>query len=298
MVGQLSVAVTVLGSREIVRRLLAPEGPPFPQNFAYLFGIAGVIFVIAGFALSNIKEEKHAEAQRPGPTLREFMPFLGTILRTDKEFRNFARTRVLFDMATMAIPFYIIFGETMLKLNSENVVGDSILAITIGNAIGSLIFGWFSHRSGSRTVIRVMGFAILLHPLLALSSAFLGVPALYAVFLVLGIAMTGVAPGYFDWVIIHSPPDRRPIYLGLTNTISAISNLAPTFGGIVLAALLGIFVPGTAYMILFILAAVMAMAGLISSLSLVEPRNQPKNDSEVIEIAPSNEVVEVTQGAK
>src|SRR5262249_16757911 len=128
MLAQFSVAIVVLGSRELVRRLLAPDGPPFPTNFAYLFATAGMIFVIAGICLTNIKDERIRVRHQPGPTLRELLPFLVTLLRTDKAFRTFARTRVLFDLATMAIPFYIVFGENVLKLNSANVVGDSILA--------------------------------------------------------------------------------------------------------------------------------------------------------------------------
>lgn len=274
MIGQLSVAIAVLGSREVVRRLLAPDGPPFPQNFAYLFAIAGVIFVVAGICLANIKDEKVVATHTPGPSIRELLPYLKTLLRTDKDFRIFARTRVLFDLATMAIPFYIVYGENVLKLNSENAVGDSILALTIGSAIGSLIFGWLSHRSGSRAVIRVSGCAIVLHPLLALSSTYLGVPALYAVFLVLGFVGASTTPGYFDWIITQAPDDRRPIYLGLTNTISAISNLAPVVGGIILGALFTVFSVSSSYWILFILAAGMAFMGLISSLSLSEPRKR------------------------
>ena len=295
MVGQLSVAVAVLGSREVVRRLLAPDAPPFPTNYAYLFVIAGVMFVIAGVCLANIKDEAIVATHKPGPTLRKLLPFLRTVWRTDGAFRTFARTRVLFDLATMAIPFYIIFGENVLKLNSENAVGDSILTLTIGNAIGSLVFGWLSHRSGSRAVIRAAGGAIFLHPLLALSSAFLGVPALYAVFLALGFVSASTTPGYFDWIITQAPDDRRPLYLGLTNTISAISNLAPVLGGIVLSTLLPIFGESSSYSVLFILAAAMAFIGLISSLGLSEPRHQQKSSPKLHENISSAEPVEFSQ---
>jgi len=276
MVAQFSVAIAVLGSRELVRRLLAPDGPPFPRNFAYLFATAGVIFVVAGICLANIMDETILVTRQTGPTLRQLLPFLGTLLRTDKAFRDFARTRVLFDLATMATPFYILFGENVLKLNSASAVGDSILAITMGTAIGSLVFGWLSHRSGSRAVIRAAGCAIVLHPLLALSSAFVGVAALYAVFLVLGFVGASTIPGYFDWIITQAPEDRRPIYLGLTNTISAISNLAPLLGGTILGGLLSVLDATSSYSALFICASAMASLGLVSSLTLIEPRNQPK----------------------
>jgi MFS family permease len=62
----------------------------------------------------------------------------------------------------------------------------------------------------------------------------LGQPALYATFFLMGVVSGTIFPSYFDWMITHAPPHARPIYIGLTNTISAVSNLAPVLGGLLL----------------------------------------------------------------
>ncbi|HVO44067.1 MAG TPA: MFS transporter [Aggregatilineales bacterium] len=293
--GQLSVAFAVLGSREVVRYFLAPEqAVTFPRNYIGLFAIAGVIFVIAGVCLSLLREEQPEEPLQPGPTVREFLPFLGQILRTDADFRRFAGTRVILDLATLAIPFYIVFAESALGINSETIVGDSILLITIGSAVGALIAGWLSRRYGSRTVIRMTAVMTLLHPLLAVSSVIIGSAALYAVFFALGAVGSTIALGYFDWVITHAPPSSRPIYLGLTNTISAVSNLAPALGGVILGALLTPMGSPAAYLVLFAIAAVMALSGLVSAFTLKEPRPKDLSEMESATAEPSIETAKTT----
>src|SRR5258708_27412601 len=110
--------------------------------------------------------------------------------------------------------------------------------------------------------------ACCLHPALALLSFSGGQPALYAAFFLIGFLSSATVPGYFDWVITHAPPDRRPIYVGLTNTISAVSHLAPLLGGIILT------VTGASYVALFGLALLLAIGGLVASLQLEEPRRK------------------------
>jgi MFS family permease len=280
-VAQTTLAITVIGSREVVRYFLAPErAAQFPVNYIGLFAVVGVTFLIAAFCLAAIKEEEREEPLTPGPTFREFVPYLGEILRTDADFRHFSRTRILLDLATLAMPFYIVFGENILHLNSETIVGDSILLMTIGMGCGAILAAWLSQRFGSRAVIRMTGVAALCHPLFAVSSLVVGPVALYAVFFAIGMGNATTSPGYFNWVIQHAPPTRRPIYMGLTNTTSAASNLAPFLGGVVLSLLLIPLGETGAYSVLFLIAVTMAILGLLSALSLREARY-------VIEVLPT-----------
>jgi MFS family permease len=264
--GQILVAFTALGTRELVRLILGSGGPAFPQNYGILFGIATVGFVLGGIALASTVEEEQSIPIQPGPPMRQYLAYLGKVLRHDGDFRRLMLTRILFDLTTMAVPFYIVFGTMELKLQREAVVGDSILIGTLGTTVASVLIGWLSGRSGSRAVIRLSGVASLLHPLLALVSISAGQPALYATFFLFGFVNASTAPGYFDWIITHAPPDRRPIYVGLANTISAVSHLAPFLGGFILAQ--------TSYSVLFGVTGGIAVLGLASSLFISEPRRR------------------------
>src|SRR5258708_38755509 len=46
--GQIVVAVATLGTRAVVEHMLGPSGPPFPQKYAQVVGIAAAMFLIAG----------------------------------------------------------------------------------------------------------------------------------------------------------------------------------------------------------------------------------------------------------
>jgi MFS family permease len=299
-VAQFIVAFGALAMREFTRWALGPTGPTFPNNYALLFGIAGVIFVIGGAGLALTRESAPDKALAPGPRAHEYVPYLGNVLRSDREFRKFVRMRLFFDLALMAVPFYVVFGVGTLGLRNEIVVSDSILLIELGSMIGAVLMAWLSRRSGSRAVIRVAGVFFLLEALLALVSAFGGGQfALYAVFVMLGARAAIATPSYFDWMITHAPRNARPIYIGLTNTISALSNLAPFVGGLVLQAtvrpaVIGLdrLVPAafdlpsvtvTAYPVVFFVAAAMAVLGILSALRLSEPR-QAQQPSETAQI--------------
>ncbi len=285
--GQTGVAFSVLGTREIIRFMLGPSGPPFPQNYGLMFGISTFIFVVAAIALTLVAEEEHPVPLEPGPPMRQYLAYLGRVLRDDRDFRRLTIVRLLLDLSMMGVPFYVIFGEHELKLRREALVGDTLLIMTIGTTIASIVMGWLSRRSGSRAVIRSSGVASILHPALALLSLTLGQPSLYLAFLTVGFVNAVVAPGYFDWIITHAPPDRRPIYVGLANTISAVSHLAPFLGGFILNL--------TSYSVLFVVSIVFAVTGLISTALLSEPRR--RTAASTYAIGQEEQSADIPQGA-
>ena len=278
--GQFGVAIGALGAREIAGRLLAPDGPMFPFNYAALFGVAGVIFVLGGIALALLKEEDHGGTVQPGPSIREFIPYIGKVLREDGKFRHFIITRLCFDLSTLALPFYILLGTDVLKQNSSTLVGDSILMTTLGNVSMSLFNGWLSSKFGSRAVIRGMSLFKIGMPAAALFCVATGnVAGIHVAFFMLGAINGAFTPGFFDWLITHAPDDRRPIYVGLTNTISAFGNIAPLIGGVILNYAKNEFSgsaggDNTAYSILFWIALAAASVGALLTLGMSEPRQR------------------------
>jgi MFS family permease len=248
--------------------MLGPSGPPFPQNYAQMFGIAAAMFLTAGVCLMSLVEMPATIGTQPGPRLNEYLPYLGNVLRTDRAFQRFTLTRTLIDLTAICAPFYIIFGANYLKLPSASLVGDSVLLATAGSALGAVMMGWLSHHSGSRAVIALCGIASCLHPAFGLLSYSLGQPALYTALFLLGFVTSATIPGYFDWIITHAPPDHRPIYVGLTNTISAGSHLAPFVGGLLLS------LTESRFSILFGFGGVLGLLGTISVIFLAEPRQR------------------------
>jgi MFS family permease len=88
---------------------------------------------------------------------------------------------------------------------------------------------------------------------------------LYGCFFMIGAINGSYAAGIFDYVITYAPVDRRPIYMGLANTIGAIGNIAPLIGGFILNQT-------ESYPILFGVSVIVAFIGAALSLRLADPR--------------------------
>lgn len=290
-IGQFAVAIGALIMSQFARWAVGDSGLAFPLNYAIVFIVAGLFFVSGGIGLALIREEKNEIPPTTALPTRQYAVFLGNVLKTDKEFRKFIRTRLLLDFAAMSIPFYTVFATNQLGLRDAAVIGDNIILFQIGNMLGAVMMSLLSRRSGSRAVIIMAALAFTIEPLLALiSTAGGGQTAIYGAFLLVGLVASTATPSYFDWIITHAPPHSRPIYIGLTNTISAVSNLAPLLGGVLLqltarAALppLDGFIPDylnisshgiTQYPIVFSLSVILAGLGLLSALRLHEPRTK------------------------
>lgn len=268
-VGQLIVAAGALIGREMLRYLLRPDGSPFPINYGSVFLVASAFMVTAGCCLALTRPEPRTEPRELGPSLRDYVPYLGRILRTDTKFVLFVVMRAFFDLSTMATPFFIGLGLSRLKLDSATLVGNALLITQFGTIFASVVIGWISAQFGPKLIIQFSGAARIAMPLLALLSIEAGPTALYACFFCFGIVNSTIAPGYFDWLINYAPESQRAIYMGLSNTISAVGNLSPFIGGFLLNQ-------SGSYTALFLGAGALAAIGLLISTRLIEPRRTLK----------------------
>lgn len=295
-IGQFTVALGAFGMSQFARWAIGDSGLAFPLNYGLVFAVAGTFFVLGGIGLAMLREEQPTPVTEKSPSVREYGAFLGNVLRTDREFRHFVRTRLLFDLAAMSAPFYTIFATGNLGIPSAVLIADTIILIQVGNAMGALAMGVLSRRSGSKAVLLVAGGALALEGAFALLSYFGGgQAALYVTFFLMGVVSGTIYPSYFDWMITHAPPHARPIYIGLTNTISAVSNLAPLLGGILLQitsrpafsnleALLPDFLPVSSvmvrvYPVVFTTTLLLASLGWLSALRLSEPRKRDSSQA-------------------
>ncbi len=256
--GTALVGVTLLGLSRVVRLILSDRGPDFPNNYALLFAISGVIFVITIPIGLMIRELPGGKPQTHVPTLRDYLPQLGHVLRTDAPYRTMITARVLATLYALAGPFYIGFATEQLKLSSDVAVSNMLLMQTLGSVGSALIYSWWGDRR-SLTFIRVALFIGVLQPVLALIASAAGPVPLYGAFLASGVVSGMLGISFLNWVISYATPDQRPVYSGLFNTMSAIGFLfAPLIGG-VLVELLG-------YEAAFIAALVMIGGALVVSL--------------------------------
>jgi MFS family permease len=241
-------------------------GSEFPNNYALLFGIAGVLFVISIVPNLFIRELPGAKAVEKIPALSEFLPDLGRVLRTDRPYRSILVARMLTSLFAMAGPFYIGYATVTLGLSSEVAVPALIAMQTIGSVIGAFAYIWLGARNNLLYIrLAIVGAGLL--PICALLAGVVGPLPLYIGFLTSGLAMTNLVVGYQNWIVTYALPDRRPVYVGLFNTIAAVTSLASPIIGGTIAQYLG-------YQPLFVVSLVLALSALWMTFRLRNSQTQ------------------------
>jgi MFS family permease len=226
--------VTMLILAPMIGLILGETGPGFPNNYAVLFAISGVLFAISILPGLFIHELPGGKTLDKVPSFREFLPDLGRLMRDDVPFRAFIVTRILTSLFMMAYPFYIGYATVQLGLSSKEAVPALLMTQTLGGIAGAIVFTWMGARNNLLFIrMALIGAALL--PICALLAAILGPIPLYIGFLVSGLGTSGnLMTSYLNWIVGYAPVDRRPIYIGLQNTISAVASfIAPLIGGLI-----------------------------------------------------------------
>lgn len=265
----LMVAATgliMLSARPLIAQILGEDGPGFPNNYAVLFGAAGVCFALSLIPILFLRELPGGKAVEKLPSFAEFIAELGHVLRTDGPFRAMMVTRMLTTLFMMAGPFYIGFATTKLNMSSDVAVPDLLAMQTIGSVTGALIYTWLGSRDNLLYIRLALGGAALV-PIAALLAGVVGPLPLYLGFFISGLAVSNLNFSYFNWLVSYAGHDKRPIYAGLFNTLAAIiSMIAPLIGGTIVQSL--------GFESLFVVSVLMAFSALFVALRYVpNPRS-------------------------
>ncbi len=229
--GNAAVGVTILGLAPLAGYLLSDSGPAFPNNYALLFAVSGVLFLITVPIVIPIRELPGGKPVETVPPMSEYLPGLVRVLRRDVPFRAVVIARVLVALATLAAPFYIGFATERLGLSSDVAVSRLLLMQTLGSVVGALAFSRLGDGRSLQFMVGALLFAIA-QPILALVASVSGPIPLYAAFLMGGVALGCLGISFINWVIAHPSPEQRPVYAGLFNSLSAVSLIvAPLIGG-------------------------------------------------------------------
>ncbi|MEO8392669.1 MAG: MFS transporter, partial [Chloroflexota bacterium] len=253
----------------LIALVLSPSGPAFPNNYAILFGAAGLLFACSIPLGMMFHELPGGKAVEKLPALSEFLPHLGRLLRDDRPFRSYIIVRMFTNLFLMAAPFYVVYATGTLGLSSDVAVPVLLAMQTVGGVVGALAYTWLGARNNLLVIQLSLGGSALL-PICALLAHRLGPVPLYVGFLLYGVSLNSLNSGFQHWIVSYGHADQRPIYVGLSNTLLAlISLIAPIIGGVI-AQYLG-------YEPLFVVALFMTTAALLVTLRYMKtPREAVK----------------------
>ena len=254
----------------VVAYVLAHPALSFPQNYAALFVLAGVAYLLGLIALAMIREPVRLSQKDQRRSLPAFLALLGPALRGDSRFRRVIAVRLVFGAGAMIFPFYIVHASRVLPFGPE-YVGLFLSAQVLGGVVGGFLLGQLADRRGAQSAIRAGVAIAALSPGLALVTHFagaaLGALLLYATaatFVAIGVTFSSYLLAFMNYVLEIAPPDDRSTYAGLFNTINGTLLFAPAFAGW--------FLEATSYpalfavaLLLMLLAGIRLVAGLGSS---------------------------------
>lgn len=265
-----------IGSGFIVARILAPEGLPFPQNYAVVIICAWLGFMVSFLFQFAYQENPVTQPHHASSESNSFTSRIIDCVKTDKVFRRVLLTRLLSGLEAMSAAFYVVYIKDRLHL-PDTAIGVFSLAFIIGGILGVGWFTWLAGRTGARNVVRAATALQAAAPICALGAAIIpGIEAIpiigYVVFALI-LAINGAAArayilGFGGYAIDIAPANRRSMYVAIINTLSGLVGLSPVLSGIWLDAAVG---NAGAYPILFCAVAVIAGAGAILSLTLPRP---------------------------
>jgi MFS family permease len=173
-------------------------------------------------------------------------------------------TRIMRAFAMFASGFYIGYITSEVGFERESVIAESLALLTAGKVLMALLNGRILSKSGTRLVIVLSALQNTAYMALMLLTPALGITAVRLVYFFMGMQDATIMSGYFAWSIEYAPDNKRPVYIGLTNTASLVSSFAPVLGGFILER--------SSYPAIFALGLGAAVIVLVLALSLVEPR--------------------------
>jgi len=223
----------------VVRNILGnTECFAYPGNYALLMVIGLVLFFGSGLAVLLIREPKRAALSEASPTLRQVFKMMPSLLASDHPFRKLVITRVLLGFASIASSFYVLYATQRLGFRAADM-GYFITAQVIGSVGSGLLLGYVQDRWGPLKHMRITIAMAMMPPLCALLAGLAQqrspgavIPFYLALYFFFGVAWSSISWPFFNWMLEYAPDERRPLYIGLTNTLGAITMIAPTIGGL------------------------------------------------------------------
>ena len=238
----------------IVRYILREDSLfGFPHNYVLIFALSSLLMTVGIVCYGFVKEPpgRVSEKRRTFPDVASEVP---GILRSDGNYRRLLVCQVLAAGLGFSLPFYVVLAHERFGVTASTV-GLFLAFQTIGQTGANLVWGRLSSRRGNRMVIRlVLGIQVLI-PLYALflsnvvpevilaEGGWLVTASFAPIFLLIGGTLSGSFVGFNSFLLDVAPEDRRPTYVGITNTSMGCASFFPALGGVLAdtVALDGVF---------------------------------------------------------
>jgi len=254
------------GMDGLLRHLLSGPNGGFPHGYALGFLIGFVILTVSCLPLGIVREPVSPPRTEDDPHTGHYRRDSVYVWRTNTGFRRFLYGQIALTLASLAVPFYVIYAQHHLHAGTGSVAGYTASLVLV-TAFGGLALGAWSDHGGNKNVLLLScGFAGAAS-FFALTAA---TPLLfYGVFAALALALAGAGIAGNNIVMEYAgTPAEIPLYTALYNAVTALPRAAaPLLGGLLADHAGG-------YQSVFLLSAMLAALALLLTIRTSDPRHQ------------------------
>ena len=160
--GTIAPGVAGIGAGAVVGLVLSSPRSPWPLNYALLFLASGVLLhALPGLVL--LREGPPGGAVQPKMPWPAYFARMVAVVRGDPAFRRAVLAALALGGIGIAAPFYIVHGLESLGFPPASV-GLFTSVQLVGSVFAALIMGVLGERRGTRSVMRLWGWAALAAP--------------------------------------------------------------------------------------------------------------------------------------
>ncbi|MDZ7736520.1 MAG: MFS transporter [Gammaproteobacteria bacterium] len=236
-------------------------GGPF---YGWLLLCTGASWLVAAAVYAAVEEEP-GETGGGGNALAEALQRMG-LLAADRDFRRFVITRALLLCSALTAPYYVVLAQDT-HAGELFLLGLFILANGLASSISAPVWGRLSDRSSKSVMIM----AALMTAALGIATFIIAswIPGLHEnrwtyplLFMLLGIAHSGVRLGRKTYIVDLAGGNRRTDYVAVSNTVIGVVLLV--MGGVGAAA------SGTSAAGVILLFSILGLLGAVIGRGLPE----------------------------
>jgi hypothetical protein len=247
----------------------------FPYDYGILIAL-GAGLSAAGMVLFGLIREPRAGVRHRLLPLGAHLRAGFRMLAGRSNYRLFFAVRIVWQLTSMAFPFYAAYAYTVLGF-SEASVG-VFVSFWVGSGVfANYIWGKLADARGNRIVLVLTALIALVPPVVVLVLLRDGATAgsdpngwrfwlMCATFVINGSARSGRFISNMTYLLEDAPADARPLYVGFMNTLSFPFMLSPALGGAIVQL--------AGYAVLFGVSMGFAVLSLMLSARLSEPRGE------------------------
>lgn len=250
-----------LAAGAVVAAVLGADSLRFPANYGVVVLVGAAIYLANVGTFVGLVERPSDTSTRL--SLVALVRRLPDFLRTNRSFARTMGVLVLFNMARVAMPFYIVYGRSVFGLQ-DSALGFIIPVQVAGRIAGAILWGTLGDRLGHHRAIRGVTVVAAVPAIVALALGLLRPDVATALpfallFFVLGMSLEGWPP-FINYMLAIVPERERPMYAGLMGVGYVPAALAPIVGGLI--------IEHWTYGALFAIALVLTGAGALAAARL------------------------------